>query len=151
VGELAQPGKGPRMTTVLNYGLIALLFVAWIGLFTVKDAARETAARVGALEHQFAQEEERVEALMTDWAILNEPGYLQDLAQMHLGLEATSSNQIVTMSALPPVPLTDTQDPATGTFLASARNYQQIPSARAPRVDPYVDWARPALRPQGER
>jgi len=139
------------MTTVLNYGLIALMFIAWIGLFTVKDAARDTAARASELGHQIAREEERIETLMTDWAILNEPGYLQDLAQIHLGLEATSSNQIVTMSALPPVPLTDTQDPTTGTFLASARNYQQIPSAQAPRVDPYTDWARPALRPQGGR
>jgi len=139
------------MTTVLNYGLIALMFIAWIGLFTVKDAARDTAAHASELGHQIAQEEERIETLMTDWAILNEPGYLQGLAQIHLGLEATSSNQIVTMSALPPVPLTDTQDPTTGTFLASARNYQQIPSAQASRVDPYADWARPALRPQGGR
>jgi cell division protein FtsL len=140
------------MTPVLNYGLVALLFVAWIGLFAVKDSAREAAQQVADLNQQIESEQARIEDLQTDWAILNEPGYLQSLAQSQLGLEATASNQIVTMSALPPVPLDDTREPGSqGTFLASARGYYQYPSSAAPRTDPYADWAHPLLRPDSGR
>lgn len=141
------------MTLWLNYGLVALLFVAWVGLFTVKDAARDAGREVDRLEREITHEEARIDALMTDWAILNEPSYLQDLAQMHLGLQATDARQIVTMSALPPVPLEDREDPgAGGTFFASARGYQQLPSAAAaPRSRPYTDWVSPEIRPSRGR
>lgn len=143
------------MTPVLNYSLIALLFVAWVGLFTVKDAARDAARNAAELEQQIAAERDSVESLMTDWAILNEPSYLQNLAQTQLGMSATDARQIVTMSALPPVPLNDTREPSSsGTFLASARGYYQYPSANgitARRVDPYANWPHPLLRPDSGR
>lgn len=141
------------MNTALNYGLVALLFVAWIGLFAVKDAARESARAAADLERQIAEEQETVESLMTDWAILNEPSYLQSLAQTQLGMSTTDARQIVTMSALPPVPLGDTREPSSsGTFLASARGYYQIPGAPAhPRVDPYAHMPHPVLRPDSGR
>ena len=142
------------MNPVLNYGLVALLFVTWLGLFTVKDAARDAAREAATLERQIAEEEERVESLMTDWAILNEPQYLQNLAQTQLAMRATEARQIVTMSALPPVPLNDTREPSSsGTFLASARGYYQYPGAPivTRRTDPYAAMPRPLLRPDSGR
>lgn len=145
------------MTTVLNYSLIALLFLAWVGLFAVKDASRQAAGEAADLERQIRAEEERVQMLMTDWAIVNEPGYLQALAQTHLGMRSLATNQIVTMSALPPVPIGEDRAPRTGTFLATARGYQQFPPTRGtaiPRAEPadeFAGWARPRLRPAQER
>jgi len=141
------------VNTVLNYSLVAVLFVAWIGLFTVKDAARVSARHAADLERQIAEEQEAVESLMTDWAILNEPSYLQSLAQTQLGLSATDASQIVTMSALPPVPLNDSREPsANGTFLASARGYYQHPGGPVPRrADPYIQMPHPLLRPDSGR
>ncbi len=142
------------MTTVFNYTLIVMLFLAWVGLFAVKDASREAGMRVSALEQEIQQEEAAIGSLRTDWAILNEPGYLQALAQSYLGLGTITPQQIVTMTALPPVPLHDRRTPSTGTFYASARGFQQFPSTRggtmrtAPRPDPFTSWAHPALRPE---
>lgn len=143
------------MTTALNYCLIALLFLAWIGLFAIKDATREATARVSVLERQIDAEEEAISTLMTDWAILNEPGYLQRLAQTQLGMGTMAPRQIVSMSALPPVPLGDYRDRAGGTFLASARGYQQFPSAQSfPSRREMIGvehraagWVRPLPRP----
>ncbi len=137
------------MTSLLNYGLVAVLFVAWIGLFTVKDMARDTAAEAEELERRIALEDARLGELMTDWAIRNEPAYLQRLAQLHLGLQATHPSQIVTMSALPPVPLDEREDPSPGTFFAAARNYRPLPQARRtdPYTNPFANMPRPVPRP----
>jgi len=131
----------------LNYILVGLLFVAWIGLFSVKDAARETNARAADLERTVSLEHGRIDDLMTEWAILNQPAYLQRLAQVNLGLNATDPRQIVTMSALPPVMLEAPTDTSSGTFFASVEGYLQMPQARE-RHDPYADMPRPMVRPQ---
>ncbi len=130
-----------------------MLFLAWVGLFSVKDAGRDAAARVNTLEQEIDREQATIRTLRTDWAILNEPGYLQALAQAYLGLGTIAPRQIVTMVALPPVPLHDRRAPGTGTFFASARGFQQLPfphgaRMRSARPDPYQEWAHPVLRPE---
>lgn len=145
------------MTTVLNYGLIVALFLAWVGLFAVKDASREAASQIVMLDREIARNEEAIGILATDWAILNEPGYLQSLAEAHLGLSTMSPNQIVTLAALPQISLIEPSAQNTGVQFAQARGYRQFSSSRGTAIrvalsanNPYADWAHPALRPEVE-
>lgn len=150
---------------VLNYMLIGVLFASWVALFALKDFTRDTDRRIAQLEAQIEREEDAIRDLMTDWAVLNEPGYLQQLAETHLGLDALAPNQIVTMAALPMTPL-DAEPAPFGTYLASvpasagrARNAPDtvlvdadVLNQHAPAFEvEYVNWARPALNPTGER
>lgn len=158
------------MTTMVNYGLMVALFMAWVGLFAVKDASREAGMQVHALEQQIQDEEAAIQNLATDWAILNEPSYLQGLARNHLALNSMAPQQIVSMAALPPVPLHDMAPTNSGTFLASAP-VGRTPSNRrvgafmqtrvAPpaqlsdavphaNVFPHASQVRPTLRPANE-
>ncbi len=143
------------MTTMLNYGLIVTLFVCWIGLFAVKDKSRDASLRIVELSREINAQEEAIRSLRTDWAILNEPSYLQTLAQTHLALGTISSEQIVTMVALPAVPLHDRRPSNGGTFYASAPVSSSYSSdrlgafmqTRAPRDTPDENPGRPVLRP----
>jgi len=144
------------MTTMINYGLMVALFMAWVGLFAVKDATREAAKQVQELEEQIEQEQTAIRTLMTDWAILNEPSYLQGLAQTHLALGTMAPQQIVTMAALPPVPLHDRRSTNGGTFFASAPMGSTYSTdregafmhTRAAPPRQLISATRPSLRPE---
>lgn len=150
------------MTTMLNYGLIVTLFVCWIGLFAVKDTSRDASMRIAELSHEIEAEEAAIRSLRTDWAILNEPSYLQGLARTHLALGSIAPAQIVTMLGLPGVPLHDRRPSNGGTFYASAPVGSSYSADRlgafmntrasgipvSSQANPYTDLARPALRPE---
>ncbi len=145
------------MMSTVNYMLMGVLFASWVGLFALKDFAHDKEARAVELQQEIVAEQNAIRNLMTDWAVLNEPGYLQELARVHLGLGTLSSNQIVRMTALPMAPL-DMRRMETGTMRARSDRGIQYPSAMlsSPRLDrieaaqPFADWPRPTIRPMLE-
>ncbi len=142
------------MMSTVNYVLMGLLFVSWVSLFSLKDITSDSRQRVAVLQGEIIAEQDAIRGLMNDWAVLNEPGYLQDLAHLHLGLNTLSSNQIVRMAALPMAPFA-APGRDSGTMRTAAQGMVQFPamSFHSPRLDrieaaePYMHWPQPSLRP----
>lgn len=146
------------MMSTVNYVLVGILFASWVALFALKDFTADSEARAEDLQAQIIAEQNEIRTLMTDWAVLNEPGYLQDLARMHLGLGTLSSGQIVRMTALPMAPL-DGRRAERGTMQASALGNVQFPGGMlsSPRLDriaaaeAFAAWPQPSIRPTLEQ
>ncbi|MFM9890779.1 MAG: hypothetical protein ACKVOE_09120 [Rickettsiales bacterium] len=85
--------------TALIY--MACFACAAIGLYLVKYNAQCMQREVAALKHDLANEKESLHLLNAEWAYLNRPERLQELAEKHLELVPLDSRQIGEVTALP--------------------------------------------------
>lgn len=86
-----------RQTTVLALLLAAALSVV---LFSVKYQVRELETELTAIERGIVREERAIHVLRAEWAHLNDPGRLRQLAERHLGMGPVSARQMETFDGL---------------------------------------------------
>jgi cell division protein FtsL len=97
---------------------LVLVALASIGTFQLKYRVQAQEQELTRLDRQIQRDRDDIQVLHAEWAHLNEPNRLSDLARRHLDLAPVSGVQIVRFEALPdrpiPTPLPDgtsTTDP----------------------------------------
>ena len=76
--------------------LFALLVAAGLSLelFSVKYQVQQLEAELTGIERGIVTEERAIHVLRAEWAHLNEPGRLRQLAEKHLGMGPVSARQM---------------------------------------------------------
>ena len=72
-----------------------------IGLYLVKYSVQDVQRNVSTLKHELAVEKESLHLLNAEWAYLNRPDRLRELADRHLDLVPLDSRKIDTVAVLP--------------------------------------------------
>lgn len=107
-----------RIGPLLWLGLVAL---ASVGTFQLKYRVQVQEQELTRLDRQIQHDRDEVQVLRAEWAHLNDPNRLSDLARRHLDLAPVAGLQIVRFDVIParpaPTPGTDTPDPI-GTLLS---------------------------------
>lgn len=113
--------------------LLSLLAAAGAGLYLyqVKHSVAQLDQELRSVHRQTEQARERTQVLRAEWALLNEPERLRNVAQRHLPLEAMAPTQFVRLHEI------ERRLPAPRTFAAPA-------SLFAP-TEPPGDGSRTAL------
>jgi len=92
------------MMRVLNICVIAALVLAAADVYTIKFQSTRQAQRVAKLRLEIRREREAVAALRAEWAKLDNPARIQDLARRHLQLLPADARQIDPLDNLPERP-----------------------------------------------
>ena len=82
--------------------LFALLVAAGLSLllFSVKYQVQQLEAELTGIERGIVSEERAIHVLRAEWAHLNEPGRLRQLAEKHLGMGPISARQMNSFDGL---------------------------------------------------
>ncbi len=84
------------------------------GLYLVKYSVQDVQTNVVTLKAQLASEKESLHLLNAEWAYLNRPDRLRQLADRHLELVPLDTRQIENISVLPAAAIVDPQDANRG-------------------------------------
>ena len=110
---------------------LALIALASIGTFQLKYRVQAQEQQLTALDRQIQRDRDAIQVLHAEWAHLNDPNRLSDLARRHLDLAPVAGVQIVRFDALPQRPANEvTQDPI-GSLLSQLVEGQQKPDGSA--------------------
>ena len=90
-----------RLGTLLWIGLVAL---AGFGLFQLKYRVQGQEQELTHLFRQIQNDRDQIQVLRAEWAHLNDPHRLADLARRYLDLAPVAGVQLVRLDALPPRP-----------------------------------------------
>ncbi len=86
--------------------LTGLMIVAAVWTFQVKFETKISARKVADLQKSISKEDDRIDILTADWAVLNQPSNLQIMAERfgeELQLQPLEIEQIATLDELPPM------------------------------------------------
>jgi cell division protein FtsL len=89
---------------VLHLFVIVALVVAAAYVYDIKFEATMQAERLSKLRGEIRRERDAIAALRAEWAKLDSPARIQDLAQRHLPLKPLDQHQIDNLAALPERP-----------------------------------------------
>jgi hypothetical protein len=80
-----------------SFRLFSIIFViaAGAGLFQLKYQVETKDRQLQALQRQLVEDQRAIRVLDAEWAYLNSPDYLQDLAVRYLGLRPTAPGQVL--------------------------------------------------------
>ncbi len=92
------------MWRLLNVIAVAVLIGSAVYAYTVKYETILFAEQILKVKHQIGAEQDSIERLRAEWAILTRPERLQELAERSLNLQRLSLDQIVDASSLPVAP-----------------------------------------------
>jgi cell division protein FtsL len=92
------------MMRVLNICVIGALVLAAADVYKIKFESTRQAQRVAKLRLEIRRERDAVAALRAEWAKLDNPGRIQNLARRHLALTPVDSRQIDPLDNLPERP-----------------------------------------------
>jgi len=110
------------MMRVLNICLIGALVLAAADVYTIKFESARQAQRLAKLRLEIRRERDAVAALRAEWAKLDNPARIQDLARRHLQLRPVEGRQMDALDNLPERPAdlvpVDGADPI-GTVIAN--------------------------------
>ena len=96
------------MWRLLNILAVLILIGSAVYAYSIKYETILFAEQILKVKHQITAEQDQIERLRAEWAILTRPERLQQLADRSLGLVRLSLDQIVDPEALPlPPPKTD--------------------------------------------
>ena len=110
---------------------LALIALASIGTFQLKYRVQAQEQQLTSLDRQIQRDRDAIQVLHAEWAHLNDPNRLSDLARRHLDLAPVAGVQIVRFDALPQRPANEvTQDPI-GSLLSQLGDGQQKPDGSA--------------------
>ncbi len=87
-----------NLRILINMVCVAVLA---IGLYLVKYSVQDVQREVATLKRDLAVEKESLHLLNAEWAYLNRPDRLRQLADKHLDLVPLDSRQIDQVSVLP--------------------------------------------------
>jgi cell division protein FtsL len=92
------------MMRVLNICVIGALVLAAADVYTIKFESTRQAQRVAKLRLEIRRERDAVAALRGEWAKLDNPARIQDLARRHLQLRPAEARQADPLDNLPERP-----------------------------------------------
>ena len=110
------------MMRLINVCVIAVLVFAAADVYKIKFESTRQAQRVAKLRAEISREHDLIAALRAEWAKLDNPARIQDLARRHLTLKPMDARQYDRLDNLPerapgPAPV-EAPDPI-GTVIAS--------------------------------
>ena len=128
---------------VIELGAFALVVVLAFGVYLAKTQAGREWAKISVKERQIAQEKRKIKLLRAEVAHLEQPERLEQLAGMHLNLQAVDG----TKEARPET-LRDIVDPAETRVVIAPPAAPVAPSAEepSPMVEPVAQPAPEAPR-----
>ncbi|HEX8570428.1 MAG TPA: cell division protein [Caulobacteraceae bacterium] len=128
---------------VIELGAFALVVVLAFGVYLAKTQAGREWAKISVKERQIAQEKRKIKLLRAEVAHLEQPERLEQLAGMHLNLQAVDG----TKEARPET-LRDIVDPAEKRVVVAAPAAPVAPPAEepSPMVEPGAQPAPEAPR-----
>lgn len=88
----------------LNIILIFTSVIMLAGVYTLKFSIEHTASERTALAAEIESQEGDLSLLKADWAVLNQPGYIEPIVKRHqlaLAIEPVKQEQFGAFSALP--------------------------------------------------
>jgi cell division protein FtsL len=118
---------------VLNILVIAALILAASFVYKIKFDSTLQAERVAKVRNQLRHEREAIAILRAEWARLDTPGRIQDLASRHLKLRPVEPTQFDNFSQLPdrpPVPVNPPDDDPIGAMLDAPATTGSVPASR---------------------
>jgi cell division protein FtsL len=86
---------------LLNLLAVLGLLGSSVYAYTVKYDSILYAEQILAVKHQITAEQDQIDRLRAEWALLTRPERLQTLAEKDLGLQKLSLDQIVQVADLP--------------------------------------------------
>jgi cell division protein FtsL len=96
---------------LLNLLVIAALILAASFVYKIKFDSTLQAERVGKIATELRRERNAIANLRAEWAKLDTPGRIQDLANRHLAMKPVVPTQFDNLDRLPEKPLTIVQPP----------------------------------------
>lgn len=97
---------------ILHLFVIVALIVAAAYVYDIKFEATMQTERLSKLRGEIKRERDAIAALRAEWATLNSPGRIEDLAQRHLPLKSLDAFQIDNLATLPERPKPPQPEPA---------------------------------------
>ena len=120
---------------ILHLLVIVALVVAAAYVYDIKFESTLQAERVARLRGEIRRERDVVAALRAEWAKLDSPSRIQELARRHLQLQTMDARQVDNLAALPERPkpplLADEADPI-GALIAMP---EDVPTGSAGQRD----------------
>ena len=92
------------MMRLLNICVIAALVLAAADVYKIKFDSTRQAQRVAKLRMEIRREQDVIAALRAEWAKLDSPARIQDLARRHLPLKPVEGRQFDRLDNLPERP-----------------------------------------------
>ena len=92
------------MMRLLNICVIVALVLAAADVYKIKFESTRQAQRVAKLRMEIRREHDAIAALRAEWARLDSPARIQDLARRHLPLKPAESRQSDRLDNLPERP-----------------------------------------------
>ena len=102
--------------------MILVMISAAAVTFRIKANSEAELREVRRLERQIAHEEDSIDLLDADWALLTQPSRIQKLVDAHkdaLGMHPTDSTRVTTVDAVPEKGLIPEGDPIADAIAAS--------------------------------
>ncbi|MCF4167077.1 hypothetical protein L2U69_15595 [Zavarzinia compransoris] len=93
------------MNRFLTLATVALAIGAPTVLYQVKYEVGQLEQEARALHRDVAREHQAIQVLQAEWAYLNQPARIQDLAERYLDLQPLKPTQITTLDRLPMRPI----------------------------------------------
>ncbi|WP_133251538.1 cell division protein FtsL [Zavarzinia aquatilis] len=134
------------MSRILTLAAIGLAVGTAATLYQVKYEVRLLEQEARELHRGVTRERQSIQVLDAEWAFMNQPSRIQDLAERYLDLKPVKPTQITTIDRLPLRPVTPDIAPGSATPGDGLVAYAVPPSASAPSGVPM-----PTLRPQAGR
>src|SRR5262249_59550288 len=97
--------KDPLMLRLVNIIVIGALVVAAAWVYEIKYSSTRQAERVAKLRGEIRRERDAIAALRAEWAQLDNPDRIQNLAKRHLTLKPIEPTQFDTLDHLPEKPV----------------------------------------------
>ena len=92
------------MLRILHIVVLAALVLAAADVYKIKYESTLQAERVGKLRSEIRREQDAIATLRAEWARLERPDRIQDLAQRHLKLKPLDPRQLDALDRLPERP-----------------------------------------------
>lgn len=111
----------------MSFRLTAVIYMAcfvalWVGLYLVKYSVQNIQREVVAMKDNVAREQESLHLLKAEWAYLNRPARLRQLAERHLELVPLDSKRIDEVAVLPAASSIDASSPENRGMFHPASN-----------------------------
>jgi cell division protein FtsL len=92
------------MMRLINIGVITALLLAAADVYKIKFDSTRQVQRLAKLRMDIAREQDAIAALRAEWAKLDNPARIQDLARRHSALKPIEARQFDNLDALPERP-----------------------------------------------
>ena len=112
-----------RPTTIM---WLVLAVIASTALFVLKYQVQALEERLAGLHLQIMAEQEAVHVLKAEWAYINRPERLEDLAARLIGLAPIQVNQYATIGELPMAPVESAEESGGLASISAFRRAQTI-------------------------